>query len=152
MTEGKVDNGDVDGVAVMDSNREHYDRKKSVKQSEDGTFMGGYGFKKDKSVWIKFDLPVFGEIRFNPIVSVLAIVFIWTFVIICGSVPQGLPFAVWKRWIVENFTWLYIGSQDAWAVFAIVLYCSKYSKIKLGKDTDVPEYRLVHYYICTVTP
>ena len=64
---------------------------------------------------------------------------------------------------MDNFTWLYIGSQDVWALFAIILYfrlvansianpewdlklkefsndCSKYSNIKLGKDTDVPEY------------
>ncbi len=41
---------------------------------------------------------------------------------------------------MENFTWLYIGSQDIWAVFAIYLYFSKYADLKLGKPHEKPEY------------
>ena len=68
--------------------------------------------------------PLIGEIRFNPIVSLLAVILIWTFVIICSNYQKDmLPlFRMWRRWIVEKFTWLYIGSQDVWAIFAIVLY------------------------------
>jgi len=36
---------------------------------------------------------------------------------------EDVPFTKWKAWIVAKFTWLYVGSQDLWAVFAIVLYC-----------------------------
>ncbi|XP_040564675.1 glycine betaine transporter 1 isoform X2 [Lepeophtheirus salmonis] len=70
-----------------------------------------------------------------------SIILIWVFVIICIMVdPDKLPFDDAKTWIVANFTWLYIGSQDIWAIFAIVLYFSKYSKIKLGRDDEKPEY------------
>jgi choline-glycine betaine transporter len=41
---------------------------------------------------------------------------------------------------VDNFTWLYIGSQSAWVLFVLVLFFSKYSNIKLGNEDDVPEY------------
>ena len=38
-----------------------------------------------------------------------------------------------KQWITDQWTWFYIGTQDVWAIFVIVLYFSKYSKMKLGK-------------------
>ena len=38
--------------------------------------------------------------------------------------PQeaNAEFAAWKLWVGVNCTWLYIGSQDAWAVFIIYLF------------------------------
>ena len=72
---------------------------------------------------MKFKLPLVGEIRFNPIVSGLAIALIWGFVAWCAIQGEDVPFIQWKAWIVAKFTWLYVGSQDLWAVFAIVLYC-----------------------------
>ena len=85
---------------------------------------------QDKSLWIKFKLPLLGEIRFNPIVSLLAIVLIWTFVAICSVYKSEVPFKAWRGWIVDKFTWLYVGSQDVWAVFIIVLYCRCAEKIE----------------------
>jgi choline-glycine betaine transporter len=85
-------------------------------------------------------VPLFGEIRFNPVVSLTALTLIWAFVIICAHYKEEVPFQVWRGWIVNNFTWLYIGSQDVWAVFAVMLYFSKYSNLKMGKDDDKPEY------------
>ena len=116
--------------------------EKGARDSTESTSKNKYGyhFQGDRSLWIKFKLPLLGEIRFNPIVSTAAIAVIWAFVAICSVYRESVPFGEWRSWIVANFTWLYIGSQDIWAVFAIVLYCSKYSNIKLGKDTDVPEY------------
>ena len=32
---------------------------------------------------------------------------------------------IWQYWITANFTWLYIGTQDAWVVFIIYLAGSK---------------------------
>ena len=78
---------------------------------------------QDLSAWMKFKLPLVGEIRFNPIVSGLAIALIWGFVAWCAIQGEDVPFIQWKAWIVAKFTWLYVGSQDLWAVFAIVLYC-----------------------------
>ncbi len=105
-----------------------------------GRFRGGYGDVEDKSLWTRFKLPLIGELRFNPIVSFFAIVIIWSFVAVCVRLGEDVPFTQWRQWIVEKFTWLYIGSQDIWFIFLIVLYFSKYSNIKLGKDDEKPEY------------
>ena len=48
---------------------------------------------------------------------------------------------------MDKFTWLYIGSQDLWAVFAIVLYFSKYADIKLGKPHEKPEFNDVTWFV-----
>ena len=48
---------------------------------------------------------------------------------------------------MEKFTWLYIGSQDLWAVFAIILYFSKYADLKLGKPNEKPEYNDVTWFV-----
>lgn len=48
---------------------------------------------------------------------------------------------------MDKFTWLYIGSQDLWAVFAIILYFSKYADLKLGKPGDKPEYNDVTWFV-----
>eukprot|EP01047_Picozoa_sp_COSAG01_P035888 COSAG01_NODE_2776_length_7094_cov_14.701930_5_plen_778_part_00 len=52
-------------------------------------------------------------------------------------------FAKWKQWVAAKFNWFYIGSQDVWIVFIIVVYFSKYSDIKLckkGDEEQPPEY------------
>ena len=74
------------------------------------------------SQWVKFKLPLVGEIRFNPIASLGAILVIWGFVIWCSIAGEDVPFNDWTEWIVDNFTWLYIGSTDVWIVFGIILY------------------------------
>ncbi len=119
----------------------------------------GYGFKEDAdlSLWMRFNLempfklPYFGKLafrlRFNPLVSFVSIGLIWAFVIVCIVYGSEVPFAEWKRFIVSKFTWLYIGSQDLWAVFAILLYFSKYSNLKLGKPDDKPEFNDVTWFV-----
>ena len=76
---------------------------------------------------------------------------IWVFVAICiyygAYTEQDVPFLAWKGFIVDKFTWLYIGSQDLWAVFAIILYFSKYADLKLGKPGDKPEYNDVTWFV-----
>lgn len=52
----------------------------------------------------------------------------------------------WRRWITLKCTWLYIGTQDAWALFIVVLYFSKYSKMKLGKSNEKPEFNDATYF------
>ena len=80
---------------------------------------------------MKFKAPLVGEIRFNPVVSFLAILLIWGFVIWCIVQGEDVPFGAWKAWIVNKFTWLYVGSQDLWAVFAVVLYCRLITKFTI---------------------
>ena len=52
-----------------------------------------------------------------------------------------------RHYIVEKFTWLYIGSINLWAVFAIILYFSKYADLKLGKPNEKPEYNDVTWFV-----
>jgi len=75
--------------------------------------------------------------------SQLLIIWSITFVALWAMIlpdDANAEFANWKTWVGNNFTWLYIGSQDAWAVFIIIVYLSKYSSIRLGPDDSKPEY------------
>lgn len=43
-------------------------------------------------------------------------------------------------WVSTNFGWLYVLSVFAFIVFLTIIAFGKWGDIKLGKDTDVPEY------------
>ena len=47
----------------------------------------------------------------------------------------------WMLWITRVWTWLYIGTQDVWAVVIIVIFFSKYGNMRLGKQDEKPEFR-----------
>lgn len=87
-------------------------------------------------------------LRFNPLVSFLSAAIIWGFVIWCvvKSEAASEEMGRWKIWITEKFTWMYIGTQDIWAVIIIMLYFSKYSNMKLGRDDEEPEFNDVTYF------
>lgn len=72
---------------------------------------------------------------FNPISTILSAIIIWAFVIWCIVQPDQSNKYLGKvrDWITDVWTWLYVGTQDVWAVFIIVLYFSKYSNLKLGE-------------------
>jgi len=101
---------------------------------------------EDKSLWIKWKsdnriLKHF-EVAFNPVVTIASLLIIIIFVSwsMANPVAANTEFKAWQSWIGKSFTWLYIGSQDVWAAFIVVIYFSKYGNIKLGKDDSVPEY------------
>jgi choline-glycine betaine transporter len=77
----------------------------------------------------------------NPVVSVCAAVLIWGFVIY-AMVEQNdatLEIAKWQQWVVDVWTWMYMGSQNVWiCVLIYVLY--KFWGLKLGKEDDQPEF------------
>ena len=91
-----------------------------------------------------------GPIRYdlNPVVTLLSAVIIWAVVVWCIIQPKPayVELSSWMLWVTKCWTWLYIGTQDAWTVFIIVVYFSKYSKIKLGKPDDQPEYGNATYF------
>jgi len=62
-----------------------------------------------------------------------------------------LMFVEWQEWVTECFTWLYIITQDVWIVFLIWLCFSKYGKMKLGKDTDEPEFSYFSWFAMLFT-
>ena len=99
--------------------------------------------------WCKMGSSSLGiNIRLNPVVSFVSAVLIWGFVSWCMIKPEMANelMAEAKTWITGTFTWMYIGTQDAWAVFIIVLYFSKYGKMKLGKPDEKPEFKDASYF------
>ena len=87
-------------------------------------------------------------LRFNPVVTFLSGAIIWFFVIWCAVQADvaNREMSKWMLWITETFTWMYIGTQDVWAIFIVVLYFSKYGKMKLGKPEDKPEFNDLTYF------
>ncbi|XP_065667061.1 glycine betaine transporter BetL isoform X2 [Hydra vulgaris] len=86
---------------------------------------------------------------FNPFTTIVSAVIIWAFVAYCISQPLSAKRDLMKvkRWVTDKWTWLYIGTQDAWALFVVVLYFSKYSSLKLGRDDEKPEYSNSNYFM-----
>ncbi|XP_057293165.1 glycine betaine transporter 1-like [Hydractinia symbiolongicarpus] len=78
---------------------------------------------------------------FNPLTTIVSAVIIWGFVIWCIRDDDALKHLTEvKTWVTEKWTWLYVGTQDVWALFIIALYFSKYSNMKLGKEDEKPEF------------
>jgi choline-glycine betaine transporter len=77
------------------------------------------------------------------------VVLIWTFIIYSLS-ERALAFKefqLWFRWVTDEWTWLYIGSQNIWiAVLLYILAVPKYRAIRLGKDEDRPEFSDVQWF------
>lgn len=88
------------------------------------------------------------RLNFNPVVTFLSAVIIWTFVGICIGYPdESLKYMKsCKAWITKSFTWFYIGNVNVWLIFIIVVYFSKYGNMKLGKDDDKPEFSDASYF------
>ena len=109
-----------------------------------------------KCHWLRFEIPCCRlgrvklnfSVRLNPGVSLLSAFFIWGFVVWCVIQAKAAneDMLKWRAWITLKCTWLYIGTQDVWALFIIVLYLSKYSKMKLGKPADKPEFNEASYF------
>ena len=88
------------------------------------------------------------KIKLNPVVTVLSAVIIWSLAAWCIAkpIPASEELSKWTKWVTQKWTWMYIGTQDVWAVFIIVVYFSKYSNMKLGKDHEKPEYSDATYF------
>jgi len=95
----------------------------------------------DKSVWFKCECGFF-KLKLNPIVTISSIILVLAFILWCILAQEHASdsFTSAKSWITRTFTWLYIGSQDIWAIVIIAIYFSKYGNLKLGEDHEDPEY------------
>ena len=79
---------------------------------------------------------------------------LWTFIIAIGVIIFGAVYsrtlAEWSSalmsWVSHYFGWLYILSIVAFIGFCVWMALSKYGKIKLGKDTDKPEFSTFSWY------
>ncbi|XP_063675063.1 uncharacterized transporter Mb0941-like [Bolinopsis microptera] len=96
---------------------------------------------KDQSLWFKCGYGPL-KLKLNPVVTIMSVVIIVAFILWCvlESAHALVSFNTAKTWITMTFTWLYVGSQDVWALVIIAIYFSKYGNMKLGQDDEVPEY------------
>lgn len=88
------------------------------------------------------------RISLNPVVTIASALVIWIFVVVCMVRPGDSLEAMnsVKTWITSTSTWFYIGTKNIWVLFVLYLFFSKYSKIKLGKDEDCPEFSDMTYF------
>ena len=77
---------------------------------------------QDYSLWTQFKIPIFGEIKFNPIVSLLSILLIFLLVAWCIVEKENVPFLFWRSTLTDSFTWLYIGVFNLCVIFVVVVY------------------------------
>jgi len=91
--------------------------------------------------WVSCGKGTMAAMRFNWLSSLMAICILWGFAIACITSDEAdADFALGKSWVTQNFTWLYIGTQDAWCLFLIYLAFSRFANVKLGADDEKPRY------------
>jgi len=84
---------------------------------------------------------------FNPVTSITSAVIIWVFVGLCVRYPKASNDLMKeiKDWVTDKWTWLYVVTQDVWAIFIIALYFSKYSNLRLGKNISDRFFQFSNY-------
>lgn len=81
-------------------------------------------------------------------------VFVWTLLIAIGVIIFGAAYSSilgeisgrFMNWVSRYFGWLYILSIVAFIAFCLCMAFGKYGNIKLGKDTDRPEFSTFSWY------
>lgn len=73
------------------------------------------------------------------IISVLIAITLIVYGITCSSQLADVS-SIIMAWVSNNFGWLYVLSIFGFIMFLTIIAFSKWGNIKLGKDTDVPEY------------
>ncbi|MGM0873499.1 MAG: glycine betaine uptake BCCT transporter [Bacillota bacterium] len=90
--------------------------------------------------------------KFTPVFIIS--VFVTSLFIFWGLIPESIlpngninavTTAV-QAFIIEKFGWFYLLTATFFLVFAVSLIFSKYGNIKLGKDTDEPEYSYLSWF------
>lgn len=83
-----------------------------------------------------------GWFKFNPIVTITSLVIIITFVAFCNNDPAAAleDIKEWQAWIVDNFTWLYIGGVGAFFLFDIWVMSSRFGNVVLGEPGVPPRF------------
>ncbi len=88
------------------------------------------------------------EIEFHPVVFPVGAGLILTFVLLTVLLPHRalMLFNQMKRAIPNHFSWLYIISMTGFLFFALYLAFSKFGNIKLGKDSEKPEFSRLTWF------
>lgn len=78
----------------------------------------------------------------HSVVSIISKVFVVAFVIFCAVCADsaGKIFADLSSVLLHNMKWFILSSVSAMCFFLLYVMCSRYGLLKIGKDTDKPEY------------
>lgn len=82
------------------------------------------------------------RLQSDPLIFFSALGFILVFVaatLAFGDQARETYAAV-SGWLMDHFTWLYVGGVSATLIFLIVVFVSRYGNLRLGDDDDEPEY------------
>ena len=82
------------------------------------------------------------RLQSDPVIFFSALGFILVFV--AATLAFGdqarQTYAAVSGWLMDHFTWLYVGGVSATLIFLIVVFVSRYGNLRLGDDDDEPEY------------
>ncbi|RJL27256.1 BCCT family transporter [Bailinhaonella thermotolerans] len=81
---------------------------------------------------LRLDLPLLA-VAVGSLLAVVLCAAVFT-----GPVARGGDAAL--GWVVGNFGWLFVVAADLFLVLAVVLALSRFGRIRLGRDDDVPEF------------
>eukprot|EP00397_Hematodinium_sp_SG-2012_P005381 GEMP01005400.1.p1 GENE.GEMP01005400.1~~GEMP01005400.1.p1 ORF type:complete len:754 (+),score=80.70 GEMP01005400.1:183-2444(+) len=77
----------------------------------------------------------------------------WLLIAICLWSPKD-AFAAFTfpggshEWIADTLSWILVGSKSAWLLFLLVLFCSKYGRLKLAPTDDCqPEFSTITWFM-----
>ena len=82
------------------------------------------------------------RLQSDPLIFFSALGFILVFVVATLAFGDRArqTYADISGWLMDHFTWLYVGGVSATLVFLIVVFVSRYGNLRLGDDDDEPEY------------
>lgn len=82
------------------------------------------------------------RLQSDPLIFFTALGFILVFV--AATLAFGdqarQTYASISDWLMDRFTWLYVGGVSATLIFLICIFVSRYGNLRLGDDDDEPEY------------
>ena len=82
------------------------------------------------------------RLQSDPLIFFSALGFILVFVaatLAFGEQARATYEAI-STWLMDHFTWLYVGGISATLIFLICVFVSRYGNLRLGDDDDEPEY------------
>ena len=82
------------------------------------------------------------RLQSDPLIFFSALGFILVFVVATLAFGDRArqTYADISGWLMDHFTWLYVGGVSATLIFLTVVFVSRYGNLRLGDDDDEPEY------------
>jgi len=137
-----------------DGGNEFFHDQQGKREPDSGGRAPGLPNEEDPDYWqydggcikarmMPFDVEIAGGwLRFNPVVFFVSLIIIWSFIGYCNDDPAEAlkEMKEWKKYISDNFTWLYIGSVGCFFIFDCYLMFSKYGNVVLGTPGEAPRF------------